>query len=183
MFKFASAARNGHSFSVLPSTIRPCHRRRETARARHWATGHVVQWNLGAIYLRLSTLRQVLDQPHLKRLVRDTACPGKGRWAMGKGTGAPRHHGTTAPRPQQAIVPRFVMISLGSWWHGRTYIVCHGGYASLQTHVGRATLARQHLAHRGPHATFVQLCRVTDIGLWLGMLRRPSYQPISLSRA
>lgn len=97
MFKFAPVACIGHGLCVLPSTTRLCHRRREAARARRWAIGHVVQWNLGAIYLRLSTWRQVLDQPHLKRLVRDTACPGKGLWDVDKGTGALGHHDLSKP--------------------------------------------------------------------------------------
>lgn len=97
MFKFASAARNGHSLFFLAfhnKTLsqakrdRPC----ETLGYRACCT-----WNLGAIYLRLSTLRQVLDQPHLKRLVRDAACPGKGLWDVGKGTGALGHHGLSKP--------------------------------------------------------------------------------------
>lgn len=174
MSKFALVARHGHSLFVLPPTTRLCHWRREAALVRRWATGHVVQWNLDAIYSRLSTLRQLLDQPHLKRLVRGTACPWKRLWDVSQCT--------SAPGPKQAVISRFATVSLACWCHSRTNIVCHGIYASPQTHVDRATLARQHVAHRGP---LQHLCHWAGLptSVLIGILCRPSYQLISLSRA
>lgn len=134
-----------------------CHRRRAAARARRWATMQVVQWGIYPIYLRLSTLRQVGQSTSPEEARARYGLPWNG--AVGRGPG---HRGAGAPRPRQDSISRFAVSSLDWGCHAGTGVECPWELGFLATHVGRVTLARQHLALR-TEGLMQRLCHLADV--------------------